>query len=30
MLEEERKRLIELLKDTEDGIELEGLEVWQL
>ncbi|XP_062475287.1 fibrous sheath-interacting protein 1 isoform X2 [Pezoporus occidentalis] len=24
MLEEERKRLIELLKDTEDGIELEG------
>ncbi|KAM6393359.1 fibrous sheath-interacting protein 1 isoform 3-T3 [Pluvialis apricaria] len=26
MLEEERKRLIELLKDTEDGIELQGLE----
>ncbi|XP_030340014.1 fibrous sheath-interacting protein 1 isoform X2 [Strigops habroptila] len=25
-LEEERKRLIELLKDTEDGIELQGLE----
>lgn len=30
MLEGERKRLIELLKDTEDGIELQGLEVWQL
>ncbi|NXC32092.1 FSIP1 protein, partial [Campylorhamphus procurvoides] len=26
MLEGERKRLIELLKDTEDGIELQGLE----
>ncbi|KAM9012796.1 LOW QUALITY PROTEIN: fibrous sheath-interacting protein 1 [Ara ararauna] len=26
MLEEERKRLIELLKDTENGIELQGLE----
>ncbi|KAF1468622.1 Fibrous sheath-interacting protein 1, partial [Pygoscelis antarcticus] len=26
MLERERKRLIELLKDTEDGIELQGLE----
>ncbi|XP_061319349.1 fibrous sheath-interacting protein 1 [Pezoporus flaviventris] len=26
MLEEERKRLIELLKDTEDGIELQGPE----
>ncbi|KAM6074120.1 fibrous sheath-interacting protein 1 isoform 2-T2 [Chlamydotis macqueenii] len=26
MLEEERKRLIELLKDTEDGSELQGLE----
>lgn len=30
MLERERKRLIELLKDTEDGTELQGLEVWLL